>query len=496
MDYPFDQKTKEILDILLKNLSEGEKIFLVGGMVRDILMNQPIHDHDFVFVGDVRKYAIKIADSLGAAFFMLNDKFKTARIINRDKFPSWKNIDMIQMRGNSIEEDLLLRDFTINAIAIDVECQSKLIDPLSGALHLQQKILVACSPQSFSDDPIRVLRAIRQSTTYQWRIEAKTLKQLKEACILIRNISPERKRDELMRILDLQNPLPALNLLEYLGLLEIIFPDFNDFRQQWGDESHFSINYWERVKLILKNLILLEKALVIDFQPENVLDLRTGQAVMKLGRFRSQLSDFFEKRIHTERSLRSLLFLIVIFLEIEYSNNPRNDLVEERKNQTNGFEKRIRQMVLTNEEIKLALIINANKLIIHSLAMENAELNGGMVYQYFRKMGSAGILLCFLSLAETMSNINQVFPEKQFNSELQICRTLMTGYFQKADEWINPPLLVDGHDLKKIVNEKEAVFIGELLEKVRIATAEGKLSNKAEAIQYVKKNYCPSTDNK
>ena len=59
MDYPFDQTTKEILDILLKNLSEGEKIFMVGGMVRDILMSQPIHDHDFVFVGDVRKYAIK-----------------------------------------------------------------------------------------------------------------------------------------------------------------------------------------------------------------------------------------------------------------------------------------------------------------------------------------------------------------------------------------------------------------------------------------------------
>ncbi len=246
MDYPFDQKTKEILDILLKNLSEGEKIYLVGGMVRDILMNQSIHDHDFVFVGDVRKYAIKIADSLGAAFFMLNDKFKTARIVNRDKFPSWKNIDLIQMRGNSIEEDLLQRDFTINAIAIDVEFQSKLIDPLSGALHLHQKILVACSLHSFTDDPIRVLRAIRQSTTYQWKIEAKTLMLMKQACILIRNISPERKRDELMRILDLQSPLPALNLLEHLGLLDIIFPDFIDVRHNWGEKSHFSINYWDK----------------------------------------------------------------------------------------------------------------------------------------------------------------------------------------------------------------------------------------------------------
>ncbi len=250
------------------------------------------------------------------------------------------------------------------------------------------------------------------------------------------------------------------------------------------------------MKLIIKNLILLEKALVIDFQPENAIDLRTGQAVINLGRFRSQLSDFFEKRIHAERSLRSVLFLIVILLGIENSYYPKNDLVEERNNQSDGFEKRIRQLVLTNEEIKLAILINANKEIIHSLAMENAELNGGMVYQFFRKIGSAGILLCFITLAETMSNINQVFPEKQFNSELQICRTLMTGYFQKTDEWINPPSLVDGHDLKKIVNENEAIFIGELLEKVRIATADGLLNNKAEAIQFVKKNYLPSRDNK
>ena len=496
MDYPFDQKTKEILDILLKNLSEGEKIFMVGGMVRDILMSQPIHDHDFVFVGDVRKYAIKIADSLGAAFFMLNDKYKTARIVNRDEIPSWKNIDIIQMRGNSIEEDLLQRDFTINAIAIDVELQNKLIDPLSGALHLHQKLLVACSPHSFTDDPIRVLRAIRQSTTYQWRIEAKTLKLIKQACILIRNISPERKRDELMRILDLQNPMPALNLLDHLGLLEIIFPDIKDFKQNWGDESHFPFTNWERKKLILKNLLLLEKALVIEYQPENALELRTGQVVMKLGRFRSYLSDFFKKRIHSERSLRSLLFLIVILMGNEFTINPKKDLHENFENQFIHFEKYVRKLVLTNEEIKLASLINRNIKMIHSLAMKNDELKGGEVYQFFRKLGPAGILLCFLSLAETMASVIQVFPEKEFNSEMQICRTLMTGYFQKSDEWINPPLLVNGHDLKKIINENDAFFIGDWLENVRIATAEGTLSNKADAIQYVKKNYLPSSDNK
>jgi hypothetical protein len=166
------------------------------------------------------------------------------------------------------------------------------------------------------------------------------------------------------------------------------------------------------------------------------------------------------------------------------------------ENQLKGFEKRIRNLILTNEEIKLASNLNTNKELIHNLAKEKNELKGGEVYKFFRKMGSSGILLCFLTLAETMASVNQVFPEEQFNSELQICRTLMTGYFQKPDEWINPPSLVDGHDLMKIINENEAVFIGEWLEKVRIATAEGTLRNKAEAIKYVEKNYLNSYENK
>jgi poly(A) polymerase len=242
--------------------------------------------------------------------------------------------------------------------------------------------------------------------------------------------------------------------------------------------------------------LLLEKALVIEYQPENAPELRTGQVVMKLGRFRSYLSDFFKKRIHSERSLRSLLFLIVILMGNEFTINPKKDLYENFENQFIHFEKYVRKLVLTNEEIKLASLINRNNKMIHSLAMKNDELKGGEVYQFFRKLGPAGILLCFLSLAETMASVIQVFPEKEFNSEMQICRTLMTGYFQKSDEWINPPLLVNGHDLKKIINENDAFFIGDWLEKVRIATAEGTLSNKADAIQYVKKNYLPSSDNK
>lgn len=495
MDYPFDQNTKNILDILKINLSEGEKIYMVGGMVRDILMRQQIHDFDFVFKGDVRKYAIKIADSLNAAFFMLNEKHKTARIINRDKCASWRNIDIIQMRGNSIEEDLIQRDITINAIAIDIVNQKKLIDPLSGAMHLHQKILVACSQKSFIDDPVRILRAIRQSTIYHWRIDSKTIGLIKQATSLIPKISPERKRDEIMRILDSPNPLPALNILDHFGLLNALFFE-KVSKTTTKQESYDPHTNWEKIKLILKNILLLEKALVNDYHPDNALDLRTGQVVMKLGRFRSYLSEFFENRIHSERSLRSLLLLTIIFTLNEDISIHEKSLDGDYEISFMNFERRIRTMVLTNEEIKIASLLNANKEIIHSMAKQKDEINGGDVYQFFSKLGSAGILLCFYSIAETMSITNQVFPEKYFDSELQLCRTLMTGYFQKHDEWINPIQLVDGHDLMKIINKKDSVYIGEWLDKVRKATAEGILKNKEEAIQYLKNNYSSSLSNK
>jgi poly(A) polymerase len=494
MDDSFDQGLKEILGILSVNLSKGEKVYMVGGMVRDILLSQPIHDFDLVCAGDVRRFAIKVANSLDAAFFMLNDRFLTARVINRKKDGYWSNIDIIQMRGSNIEEDLALRDITINAIAIDIENPRKLIDPLSGALHLRQKKLMACSSTAYSDDPIRILRSIRQSISFNLRIEPQTQATIKQAVPLLPDVSPERRRDELFRNLDIDNPVLSINLLDHFGIMELLFPEI--FLLKKTPVTHFetSESVWEYRLKAIKKALMLEHLLVGNFPGDDSAELRGGQAVLKLGRFRAELQGYFNDRIHPDRSLRSLLIFILLIQSSMHIFKDDIDSISHALKNSVVFENHAKRFVLTNKEMTFLLKIAENCDLIHQLARKKGDLSGGEVYQYFHCMGSAGVLLCFVTLAETLASPDLVFPETQYLNELQICRTLMTGTFHKNEVWIKPAQWLSGHDLNKILLPQDRVQMGNWIEKIRFASANGEIKNKQEAIQYMKNNYVPSAD--
>jgi len=130
MTFQFDSETEFIFAALLRNLNSDNKVYMVGGMVRDILMNRPVHDIDLSYCGNVRDYAKRVADGLSASFFMLNQKYQTARIIYKSQTGKKRWIDIVATRENNILEDLVFRDFTVNAIAIDLQDRSKIIDPL------------------------------------------------------------------------------------------------------------------------------------------------------------------------------------------------------------------------------------------------------------------------------------------------------------------------------------------------------------------------------
>ncbi len=130
------------------------------------------------------------------------------------------------MRGMNIDSDLLARDFTINAMAVNLNDPQKLIDPLGGAQDLREKKIKACSPKSIMDDPIRILRAIRFAAEGGYKIEDETRRQLKTGVLLLRSTSPERIRDELFKILKLDQLPVALRALDWLGAYPILFPEY------------------------------------------------------------------------------------------------------------------------------------------------------------------------------------------------------------------------------------------------------------------------------
>jgi len=140
-------------------------IYLIGGAVRDMLLNRVSSDLDFALPSKGIASARNVADALQANFMILDDERDTGRVIFTDRNGLRTFLDFATYRGASLEEDIYARDFTINAIAFDLRKQT-IIDPLNGVSDLRAKLIRACSPTSIADDPIRILRAIRQAANF------------------------------------------------------------------------------------------------------------------------------------------------------------------------------------------------------------------------------------------------------------------------------------------------------------------------------------------
>ena len=150
-----------LLRVVQDALEPNQTIYLVGGAVRDLLLGRKLHDLDFTMGENPVQLTRRIARALDAGFFVLDDERHTTRVAyhrpdGRD-FP----LDFVQFTGADLAEDLRHRDFTINAMAIDLAAPETIIDPLGGQADLATGLLRVCTDQSLLEDPLRALRAIR-----------------------------------------------------------------------------------------------------------------------------------------------------------------------------------------------------------------------------------------------------------------------------------------------------------------------------------------------
>lgn len=218
--------------------SLGIEAYLVGGFVRDKLIGRPTKDADVVCLGDGIALAAAVAQrfhpvpqvsyfkTFGTAHIRVGDfdlEFVGAR---RESYrPDSRKPEV---EPGTLEDDQLRRDFTINALAVSLNEKDygRLLDPFNGLSDLEKKIIqTPLEPaRTFSDDPLRMMRAIRFATQLAFRIEEKTLAAIKDMAHRIRIISQERITDELNKIIASPKPSIGFELLYKTGLLHIIFP--------------------------------------------------------------------------------------------------------------------------------------------------------------------------------------------------------------------------------------------------------------------------------
>jgi poly(A) polymerase len=237
----------------------GCACYLTGGLLRDWLLGRPTRDIDLAVSRQALELAREFAQAAQGTFILLKETEETARVVLADL-----QFDFAGFRASSLSEDLRDRDFTINSMALPLTGAFgsdpwEPIDPLNGAGDLDQGIIRQCGPNSFNQDPLRLLRAYRLNAQLGMEIEAGTRQGLKKWSPGLNRSAPERRLYEWVQLLSQPAAGPTLALMNEDGILDILFPEFLPLKNTPQNGYHHlnvfdhSLLAFQRLEQILTN---------------------------------------------------------------------------------------------------------------------------------------------------------------------------------------------------------------------------------------------------
>lgn len=483
-----------LLDRIKSVLPPEQEIYLVGGAVRDILTSRLSPDLDFALPSNGISLARKIANALKADFVALDDERDTGRVVVTNEDGSRIFLDFATYRGATLEEDLRARDFTINAIAYNLH-DSTLIDPLDGARDIRAKIIRACSHSAFTDDPIRILRAVRQAAAFGFTIDRQTREWMKQAASKVGGVSVERQRDEIFKILGGPKASLSIRALEMLGVLSYLMPELLKMKGVEQSAPHV-YDVWTHTLSVMDYLDQIISGLRVGYDAEQTGDMFTGLLGLRLGRYREQFANYLSSPLNVDRPHRSLLFFAALYHDV---CKPYTKFIEDSgrirffDHDTKGAEvaaERARAFNLSNDEAERLHTVIEHHMRIHNFASrleaEGQTPSRKAIYRFFRDAGAAGIDLILLALADLRGTRANELTIDTWTVYLDIARTLLENYWEKPEEIISPPRLLDGRDLMKELNLQPGRMVGQLLEAIRENQAAGKIETREQALAFAR----------
>lgn len=236
-NFPLSKMEAPIFKVLAETAEKNNtEIYVIGGFVRDLYLNRPSKDIDVVVLGNGIAFAEKVGQKLKASVAVFKN-FGTAMLKHSDLEVEFVGARKESYRANSrkpivedgnLEDDQLRRDFTINALAISLNQPTfgQVVDPFNGLDDLENKLIrTPLDPVvTFSDDPLRMMRAIRFATQLNFKIDQTAVDAIQSQKERIKIVSKERISDELNKIILSKKPSIGFNYLFDTGLLELIFP--------------------------------------------------------------------------------------------------------------------------------------------------------------------------------------------------------------------------------------------------------------------------------
>ncbi len=454
--------------------AQGVSAYLVGGYLRDHLVGRASRDIDVAVGGDGLELARALAGQVGGKLVGLDEPGGVARLVFGRGSASW-HLDIAGFSG-TIQQDLARRDFTLNALALELgdalSNHVSLLDPFGGQKDLEARAIRSVSEAAFTSDPVRLLRGMRLARQLSFSLVPETSEQMRRHSSLISRVAGERVREELNGLMAQPGAGQAFLCLHSLGLLEPLLPELTTCEGIEQPKEH----HWD----------VFHHSIEAVSAAEGLLRQASGPPAALLAPWDDRLQGHFQVHVAAGVPRWLLLKWAALFHDL---GKPSAKTIEAGgrirflgharvgSGQVRAIMSRLR---FSNKEADYVAI-----LVEHH--MRPAELihlqppSRRAIYRYFRDTGEGGLDVLFLFLADYMATCGPSLDLERWRQDVGRMASLIAGHFEEK-EAVPVPKLLDGHDIMKRFQLSPGPLLGRLLEAVREAQGAGEVSNREEAL--------------
>lgn len=483
---------------------EGRPAWLVGGFVRDMLLGRPTHDMDLIVPEGGIRLARRLADAFAGASFVLDPDRDVGRALIGLRDGGALEVDVARLRAPALLDDLSLRDFTVNAMAMDLaRADRALFDPFDGRADLERKLLRAVTEGAFVDDPLRTLRGVRMVAELGFHIEGATFNLMRRDAHLLPMCAAERVREELMRVLVSPQGWQHVRLLHELGLFAHVLPESAVQAGVAQSSPHYQ-DVFDHSRSVLAHLVGIF-ALIWPDGPYVLPQPAAGDATVLAAEeqwvrvseviepYREDLQRHLLLPLAASRTRRDLLCWAAVAHDW---GKPAKRTVEDT-GRIRFFdhdhwgallvEARLGSLKFSGDEIAYVARLTDLHMRPGELAHEY-PFSRRAEYRFFRDADNTGPDTVLLSLADHMATYAPAPEGDRWDLRLKTTRELLDAFFRAHTERVAPPPLLNGRQVMSELGLPPGPQVGKLLEGLREAQATGQVGSEEEALAWVRAN--------
>lgn len=447
----------------------GTPAWLVGGAVRDIALGRETNDLDLAVTGSPETPARAIAKALDGIAFELSEEFPAWRAKDRDD--AWQ-VDVAELRAPDIERDLELRDFTVGAVAVSLE-NGEAIDPLGGLGDLAAGTIRVCGPTSFSDDPLRLMRAARLVAQFGWEIEEATAELARQSAPRAGDPAGERTLAELILLIGARDPLAGLAAMDRIGLFDWLLPEIGDLHDVVQGPNHHLDVYGHTMEVV-------EGILRI----ESDLETFTGERA-------PEVSAYLSRPLADGATRGAALRLGALFHDCAkpQTRSEEGDFVSFRGHDRLGAEQidsRFRSLRASRKLSSYIADLTRHHLILGFL-VNQMPLDKRQVFAYLDHTDPVSIDVTLLTVADRLAarGTAEIAGQKMVAGHLELARE-MVGHALDWDRNGPPAQFLPGNELAEALGIEPGPELGNLMKELAAARFAGEIEDATEAVEHAR----------